>query len=96
MNRVGVDSENGLSPTRRQAIIQTNAVVFSMEPLRTHFNEISIKMKKTFDSRKCIWKYRLQNGGHFVQGGMSKMKSQGAKHWGFDALGRQRVHPGSM
>ena len=23
---------------------------------------------KTFHSRKCIWKYRLRNGGHFVHG----------------------------
>ena len=23
---------------------------------------------KTFHSRKCIWTYRLRNGGHFVQG----------------------------
>ena len=23
---------------------------------------------KTFHSRKCIWKYRMRNGGHFVQG----------------------------
>ena len=26
---------------------------------------------KTFHSRKCIWKYRLGNGGHFIPGGMS-------------------------
>ena len=26
---------------------------------------------KTFHSRKCIWKYRLRNGDHFVQGEMS-------------------------
>ena len=26
---------------------------------------------KTFHSRKCIWKYRLRIGGHFVQGEMS-------------------------
>ena len=26
---------------------------------------------KTFHSRKCVWKGRLRNGGHFVQGGMS-------------------------
>ena len=26
---------------------------------------------KTFHSGKCIWKYRLQNGGHFVHGKMS-------------------------
>ena len=24
---------------------------------------------KNFHSRKCIWNYRLRNGGHFVQGG---------------------------
>ena len=27
---------------------------------------------KTFHSWKCIWKYRLRNGGHFVQGEMSQ------------------------
>ena len=26
---------------------------------------------KTFHSRKCIWKYRLPNGGHIIQGKMS-------------------------
>ena len=29
---------------------------------------------KTFRSRKCIWKYRLRNGGHFVQREMSQPK----------------------
>ena len=30
-----------------------------------------MKFKSTYkkiDSRKCIWTYRLYNGGHFVQG----------------------------
>ena len=34
----------------------------------------SVKFKskyETFHSQKCIRKYRLQNGGHFVQGEMS-------------------------
>ena len=30
---------------------------------------------KTFHSWKCIWKYRLQNGGHFFKGGMSWLKA---------------------
>ena len=28
---------------------------------------------KIFHSRKCIWKYRLRIGGHFVQGEVSEM-----------------------
>ena len=28
-------------------------------------------LEKTFYSQKCIWKYRLRNGGHYVQGEMS-------------------------
>ena len=41
---------------------------------------------KTFHSRKCIWKYRLQNGGHFVQGGdelinMYRQPKKEKQHW---------------
>ena len=35
-----------------------------------HQEQTSVKFKKkykTFHSQKCIWKYRLRNGGHFVQ-----------------------------
>ena len=32
----------------------------------------NIKIEKTFHSQKCIWKYRLRNGGHFVRGEMSE------------------------
>ena len=34
--------------------------------------EVKFESKyKMFHLRKCIWKYRLRNGGHFVQGEMS-------------------------
>ena len=33
----------------------------------TEFCEILNKIQN-FQSRKCFWKYRLRNGGHFVQG----------------------------
>ena len=51
----------GLSPVQRQASTRTNAHICQFE---TSFCEILIK---TFHSHKCIWKYRLRNGGHFVQ-----------------------------
>ena len=64
-------SDNGLSPIQRQAIIWTNAGLLSIRPLRTiNFTEISIKIQN-LHSQKCIWKYHLRNGGHFVQGEIS-------------------------
>ena len=42
VNRVGIGSENGLSPIRCQAIILTNAGILSIGPLGTYFSEISI------------------------------------------------------
>ena len=44
VNRVSIDSDNGLSPIRRQAIIWTNAELLSIDPLGTNFNEILIKI----------------------------------------------------
>ena len=41
-----IGSENGLSPSRRQAIIWTNAGLLSIGPLLTYFNEVSIKTKQ--------------------------------------------------
>ena len=64
-NSIIIGSDNGLSPGRRQAIIWTNAGILSIGPLGTNFNEISIDIH-TFHSRKCIWKCRQENGGHFV------------------------------
>ena len=39
-----IDSDNGLSPGRRQAVIWTNAGVMLIGPLGTKFNEISIEI----------------------------------------------------
>ena len=64
-----IGSNIGLSPGRHQAIIWTNAGIFSIWLLGTNFSEISIKIE-TFHSMKCIWKCRLENGGHFVLASM--------------------------
>ena len=39
-----IDSDNGLSPGRRQAIIWTNAGILLIGPLRTNFSEILIEI----------------------------------------------------
>ena len=60
-----IGSDNGLSPGRRQAIIWTIAGIFLIGPL----GKTSVKFEpkyKTFLSWKCVWKCRLENGGHFV------------------------------
>ena len=59
---VGVGSDNGLSPIRRQAIIWTNAEILLTEPLRTKFSEISIEIH-TFWFKKMhlkIWSAKLR------------------------------------
>ena len=45
MNRVSIGSDNGLSPIRRQAIIQTNAGLLSIGTLGTSFSEFLIKIQ---------------------------------------------------
>ena len=64
-----IGSDNGLSPGRRQAIIWTIAGILWIGPLGTNFSEILIEIY-TFSFRKCIWKCRLENGGHFVSASM--------------------------
>ena len=56
-------SDNGLSSGRCQAIIWTNAGILLIGPLGTNLSEISAKFIY-FHWRKCIWKCRLENGGH--------------------------------
>ena len=46
-----IDSDNGLSPGRRQAIIWTNAGILLIGPLGTNFSEISIEIL-TFSFKK--------------------------------------------
>ena len=45
VNWVSIGSDNGLSPIRRQAIIQTNADLLAIGPLRINFREILIKIQ---------------------------------------------------
>ena len=60
-----IGSDNGLSPDRRQAIICANAGILLIGPLGTNFSEILIEIL-TFSLKKCVWKCRLRNGGHFI------------------------------
>ena len=46
-----IGSDNGLSPGRRQAIIQTNVGILLIGPLGTNFNETSIEIH-TFSFKK--------------------------------------------
>ena len=49
-----------------------------------HSEQTSVKCSakyQTFHSQKCIWKYRLRNGGHFVQGEISELR-----YWSIAAL----------
>ena len=62
-------SDNGLSPGRRQAIIQTNAAILSIGPLGTFFNEIFTKVH-TFSFKKVHLKCHLENGGHLPSASM--------------------------
>ena len=43
-NLTSIGSENGLSPSQRQAIIWTNAGILLIEPLGTNFSEILIEI----------------------------------------------------
>ena len=53
--RVGIRSDNGLSPIRRQAIILTNAGLLSFEPLGTNFCEILIKIQIQIQIQIFYW-----------------------------------------
>ena len=50
-----IDSDNGLSPERRQAIIWTNAGILLIGPLQTKYSEILIKIQ-TFLLKKILLK----------------------------------------
>ena len=62
MNRVSTGSDSGLSPIRRQAINQWLVIVNG-----TLRNKLPCNFNKK--KQKCIRKYRLRSGGHFVEGG---------------------------
>ena len=50
-----IDSDNGLSPGQRQAIIWTNAGILLIRPLGTNFSEILIGIQ-TFSFKKMYFK----------------------------------------
>ena len=60
-----VDRNGASFNCRRQAIIWTNAGIFLIGPLGTNFVKYQSKFMH-FHSRKRIWKYHLENGGHLV------------------------------
>ena len=64
-----IGSDNGLSPSRRQAIIWTNAGILLIGPLGTNFSEILIGIH-TFSFKKMHWKLSSGNEGHFVSASM--------------------------
>ena len=64
-----IGSDNGLSPGRRQAIIWTNDGILLIGSWGTNFIEILTEIQ-TFPFKIYIWKYSLQNGGHFVSASM--------------------------
>ena len=65
-----IGSYDGLSSDRRQAIIRTNAGILLIQTLGTNFSGILSEIH-TFSLKKCIWKRRLRNGGHFASISMS-------------------------
>ena len=43
----------------------TNAAILLIGPIGINFSEILVEIY-TFSFKKCIWKCRMENGGHFV------------------------------
>ena len=64
-----IGSDNGLSPRQRQAIIWTNTLILLIGPLGAKFSEILIEIVRV-SFKKCVWKGRVRNGGHFVSASM--------------------------
>ena len=64
-NRTIFGSDNGLSPSRRQAIIWANAEILLIGPLGTNFSEISIEIH-IFSFKKMHLKISSENGDLFV------------------------------
>ena len=68
MNRAIRGPHNGLLPVQHQAIIWTNDDLLSIRLIGINFSEIFIKKQNISFHKKFTWKYRLQNGGHLVEG----------------------------
>ena len=66
-NPTVIGSDNGLSPSRRQAIIWSNAAILSIGPQRTHVNKILIETH-IFSFKNALQKAILSRP-HCVKGG---------------------------
>ena len=62
-----IGSDNGLSPSRRQAIIGTNVEIVLIGPLGTNFSEILIKIQ-TFSFKKMDLEISSAKGCPFYLG----------------------------
>ena len=74
MNWIGIGSDNGLSPIRRQAIIWTNAGLLSIAP----FSEILIKTQDTPENASqnivCEMADILSRGDELITGASNRNK----------------------
>ena len=68
VNRVNIGSDNGLSPSRHQAIIWNNAWLLSIKPLGTNVSEIIIKIQN-FSFMKMYLKISSAKWRPFCPGG---------------------------
>ena len=62
-NNAIVGLDNGLWPIRHPVIIWTKIGTLSIRQQGTYFNDYFCQWQSLY-SRKCAWKYRLQNGGY--------------------------------
>ena len=74
-----IGSDNGWSPGRPQDIIWTSAWISLIEPLGANFRETLIEIH-IFSLKKCIWKCRLEDGGHFVSASMCLAMPYGIRY----------------
>ena len=74
-----IGSDNGLSHGWHNAIIWTNAGILFIWHLGSNLSDILIEIH-TFSFKKCIWKYRLEIGGHLSRLQRVKPTSAGPAH----------------
>ena len=65
-----IDSYNGLSPGRHEAIIWTNAGILLIRTKTNNLREILIEIN-TVSFKKMLLKCGPENGGHFVSASIS-------------------------
>ena len=76
-------SDNGLSPSRRQAIIWTNAGILLIGPLGTKFSEILIEIRIGINSKMSTGKWRPYFLGLNVLKMLIKTPSEPPPHFWF-------------